>query len=89
MAGVLLAVLDHPAAAGVLLGAAGRLAELCGARRINALLVRTPPEAMLSGEEILSPRREAELRAIEDSRTTAVRAAFDAWAVGLPSRYRH
>ena len=40
MAGVILVVLDHPAAAGALLDAAQRLAALCRATRINALLVR-------------------------------------------------
>jgi hypothetical protein len=45
---VVLVVLDRPAAAAALLAAAWRLAELRGAARINALLVRTPPETMVS-----------------------------------------
>ena len=66
MPDVILVVLDHPAAAGALLAAARRLAELCGAARINALLVRTPPEAMVSpSEEVLTAQREAELRDAE------------------------
>ena len=47
-ADVILVVFDHPAAAGALLNAAQRLAALSGASRINALLVRTLPEAMVS-----------------------------------------
>ena len=82
---VILVVLDHPAAAGALLGAAWRLAELCGAARINALLVRTPPEAMVSpSEEVLTAQREAELRGAEADRANAVRSAFDAWTASAP-----
>jgi nucleotide-binding universal stress UspA family protein len=80
MSGVILTVLDHPTAAVSLLAAARRLAELTGAGRINALLVRAPPEAgIAAGEEILTEWREAELRAAETSRADAVRAIFDSW----------
>jgi nucleotide-binding universal stress UspA family protein len=83
MSGVILTVLDHPAAAGALLAAARRLAELIGAGRINALLVRTPPEAGIAqSEEILTAQREAQLRAAEARRADAVRAIFDAWLPG-------
>jgi nucleotide-binding universal stress UspA family protein len=83
---VVLVVLDHPAATSVLLDAACRLAGLCGAARINALLVRTPPEAMVSpSEEVLTAQREAELRGAEAHRTGAVRASFDTWAANAPT----
>ena len=85
MPDVVLVVLDHPAAAGALLAAASRLAELCGAARINALLVRTPPEAMVSpSEEVLTAQREAVLRSAEDYRAEAVRAIFDTWRANAP-----
>ena len=83
MPGVILTVLDHPAAAARLLTAALRLAALSGADRINALVVRLPPEASISqSEEILSEQREATLRAAEADRAAAVQAAFDAWVPG-------
>ena len=83
MSGVILVVLDHPAAAGVLLAAARQLAELTGARRINALLVRALPEASVApSEEILTVQREAELRAAETTRANAVRSVFDKWLPG-------
>jgi nucleotide-binding universal stress UspA family protein len=84
--GVILVVLDHPARAGVLLDAARQLAALCGASRINALLVRTLPEAMVSpSEEVLTEQREAELRGLEASRATAVRSVFDTRAADVPA----
>jgi nucleotide-binding universal stress UspA family protein len=83
MSGVILTVLDHPADAGALLAAARRLAELTGADRINALLVRSPPDSgMAQSEEILTAQREAELRAAEAGRSDAVRTVFDAWLPG-------
>ena len=86
MSGVILAVLDHPDATGALLNAARRLAELCDATRINALVVRMPPEAMVSpSEEVLTAQREARLRAEEASRAAGVREVFDAWAANLPA----
>lgn len=86
MPGVILAVLDHPAAAGGLLNAAQRLAQLCGATRINAMVVRAPPETMVSAsEEVLTAQRESRLHAEEASRAAKVRISFDAWAAGLPS----
>jgi nucleotide-binding universal stress UspA family protein len=84
MSGVILAVLDHPDAAAALLRAAQRLAELCGATRINALLVRTPPETMISVEEVLTAQRETVLRDEEARRADAVRAEFDAWSAAIP-----
>jgi nucleotide-binding universal stress UspA family protein len=86
MPGVILVVLDHPAAAGALLAAARRLAEHCGATRINALVVRAPPETMISpSEEVLTASREATLRATEAGRAAQLRTAFDTWDADLPS----
>ncbi len=85
MPDVVLVVPEHPEAAGTLLSAARQLAELCDASRINALVVRTPPESLVSpSEEVLTVQHEAELRESEDSRAAAVRAVFDAWAANLP-----
>src|SRR4051812_46457134 len=81
VAGVILTVLDQPSVAGALLGASHCLAGLCQAKRINALLVRSPPEALLAlSEEVLTTRREADLREVEAARARAVRTIFDAWA---------
>jgi nucleotide-binding universal stress UspA family protein len=86
VSGVILAVLDHPEGSGALLDAARRLAYLCSATRINALLVRTPPEAMVSpSEEVLTAQREARLRDAEANRATGVREVFDGWAANLPA----
>jgi nucleotide-binding universal stress UspA family protein len=83
ISGVILTVLDHPATAGVLLAASRRLAELSGAGHVEALLVRTPPEASVAPSgEILSVQREAELRSAEATRSDAVRAVFDGWLPG-------
>jgi nucleotide-binding universal stress UspA family protein len=83
--GVILTVLEHPPAADALLGASRCLAGLCGAARINALLVRTLPEALVSpSEEVLTAQREAELLAVEAARAKAVRSIFEPWASHLP-----
>jgi nucleotide-binding universal stress UspA family protein len=80
MAGVILAVLDHPDAAGALLAAARRLAVLTDATHINALLVRTPPDAGIAqSEEVLTAEREVELRGAELERAAGIKATFDAW----------
>jgi nucleotide-binding universal stress UspA family protein len=80
MSGVILTVLDHPAAASALLSAARRLAALTGATHINALLVRTPADAGIAqSEEILTAEREAELGAAETTRAAGIRAAFESW----------
>lgn len=85
MSSVILAVLDHPPASGGLLAAAGCLADLVGGARINALLIRTPPEAtIVPSEEVLTLRREIEIRALEDSRAAAARTVFQAWAETAP-----
>lgn len=86
MSDVVLVVPEHPAAAGMLLGATRRLAELCKATRIYALVVRTPPEALISpSEEVLTAEREAALRQSEAARAAAVQAEIDAWAADLPA----
>jgi len=85
MSDVVLAILHHPDAAAAVLSAARRLAELCDATRINALVVRTPPEAMISpSEEVLTAAREAELRDAEAARATALHVIFGTWAADLP-----
>jgi nucleotide-binding universal stress UspA family protein len=83
---VILSVLDHPAVAGALLRAAQRLAILCGATRISAMLVRAPPETMVSpNEEVLTAGREAALNDQEAARARKVQAAFEAWLPELPA----
>jgi len=89
MAGVILVVLDHPAAAQALLRAARQLAENNGATRINALAVRAPPETMISpSEEVLTAEREAMMRAAEADRVAKVRQVFDAWVADIPAAIR-
>jgi nucleotide-binding universal stress UspA family protein len=84
--GVILAVLEHPAATGTLLSAAQRLAVLSGAAHINAMVVRAPPETMLpAGTEALPEQQEAAFRAEEASRVARVRTVFDRWAAAQPS----
>ncbi len=86
MAGVVLVVLDHPAAANALLISARHLAELAGATRINALVVRAPPETMVSpSEEVLTAQREEHLHAAEAARVSKVRTVFDAWSADVPA----
>ncbi len=86
MPGIILVVLDQPGAADALLGAARRLAALCGATRIVAMIVRAPPDTMVSpGVEALTLEREAALRAQEANRAARVRSVFDAWSAALPS----
>jgi nucleotide-binding universal stress UspA family protein len=85
MSSVILAVLDHPPASRGLLEAAGCLADLVGGARVNALLVRTPPEAtIVPSEEVLTLQRETEIRASEADRAAAARTVFQAWAETTP-----
>jgi len=85
MSSVILAVLDHPPASSGLLAAASYLADLVGGARVNALLVRTPPEAtIVPSEEVLTLQRETEIRAIEAARAAAARTVFHAWAETTP-----
>ena len=85
MSSVILAVLDHLPASRGLLAAAGCLADLVGGAHVNALLVRTPPEAtIVPSEEVLTLQRETEIRAIEAARAAAARTVFEAWAETTP-----
>src|SRR5579863_6905125 len=86
MSAVVLTVLDHPGAAKALLDAARQLAEHCGAARINAMVVRVPPETLISpSEEVLTEHTKARLDAAEADRAGKVRDVFDAWAATAPS----
>ncbi|MBS0562068.1 MAG: universal stress protein [Proteobacteria bacterium] len=80
MPGVVLAILDVPEGVPALLAAATRLAALAGGAALDALVVRAPPEAsIVPSEQVLTVRREAELRAVEEQRALALAAATDAW----------
>lgn len=86
MSGVILVYLAQPGAARSLLLAAEHLASLCTAQRINVLAVRRPPvETIIPTEEVLTPEREARLRAEEQQRVTALKTAFDRWGAELPA----
>lgn len=81
MRGVILTLLERPDTAPDLLAASERLAGLMGGARIDALVVRMPPEAtILPGEEVLTRQREARIREQEEQRAAALRTAFDNWA---------
>jgi nucleotide-binding universal stress UspA family protein len=81
MPGVILAVLDDPAASARLLAAAARLAELSGGAVINALISRSPPLAsIIASEEVLTKQREALLRAEEQARAASLAEVFRDWA---------
>jgi nucleotide-binding universal stress UspA family protein len=80
MPGVILAVLDHPEETPGLLTAASCLADLIGGAVINALIVRTPPQATITSEEVLTKRRESHIRAQEQARATAITEAFEDWS---------
>jgi nucleotide-binding universal stress UspA family protein len=81
MPGVILAVLDDPAASARLLAAAARLAELSGGAVINALISRSPPLAsIIAGEEVLTKQQEALLRAKEQTRAASLAEVFRDWA---------
>ena len=89
MAGVILVVLDQPAATEALLDAARQLAAHCGAGRINAMVVRALPETLISpSEEVLTEPREEDLRALEAGRAGKVREVFDTWAATMPRGVR-
>lgn len=81
MGGVILALLDRPAATNQVLAAAQHAAQLMGATRINAMAVRTPPIEMVSATEgFLTFRDDAPARAEEDARLGALHDAYHAWA---------
>jgi nucleotide-binding universal stress UspA family protein len=80
MQGVILAVIEHPETAGRVLTAAQRLGQLMGSARIEALAIRTPPDAaILPSEEVLTRKHELQIREREQARITALKAAFDRW----------
>jgi len=80
MPGVVLAILDAPEGVPALLAAATCLAALSGGAALDALVVRAPPEAaIVPSEQVLTARREQELRAIEEQRALALATAADAW----------
>jgi nucleotide-binding universal stress UspA family protein len=82
MPNVILAVLELPEVASRVLAAAGRLAQLTGAVRINGLAIRIPPiETVMRTEEILSEKAELRIRAEEWQRADRLKTIFDAWAV--------
>jgi nucleotide-binding universal stress UspA family protein len=81
MSGVILALLERPAAAGAVLDAARRTAKLMGATRINVLATRAPPIDILSAAEgFMTLPDDAPDREAEDSRIGALHDAFQVWA---------
>ena len=80
MPGVILVVLDHPEQTSGLLSAASCLADLIGGAVINALIVRTPPQATVTSEEVLTKQRESHIRAQEQVRADAITDAFRDWS---------
>jgi nucleotide-binding universal stress UspA family protein len=81
MPGVILTLLERPAASPGLLAASACLAELMGGARIEVLAVRVPPEStILPSEEVLTTRHAACIRDREAARVAALRQAFDAWS---------
>jgi nucleotide-binding universal stress UspA family protein len=81
MSGVILALLERPAAANAVLAAARRSAQLMGATRINVLAIRTPPMDILSASEglITLPVMTTDSGA-EGTRIALLHDIFDAWA---------
>ncbi len=88
MPGVILVVLDHPEATSGLLTAASCLADLTGGAVIRALIVRTPPQASVTSEEVLTKQRENQIRALEQERAAAITVAFEDWSRGSISTAR-
>jgi len=87
MPNVIPAVVELPEAAACVLAAAGRLAELTGAARINGLAIRLPPiETVIRTEDILCKATEIRIRAEEQQRADTLKSIFDAWAVTLQPR---
>jgi nucleotide-binding universal stress UspA family protein len=81
MTGVILAVLEQPAAAADVLTAARRAAQLMGATRINVLAVRAPAIGMVTAAEgFLTFPDDGPLRAAETARVAALQATFKDWA---------
>jgi nucleotide-binding universal stress UspA family protein len=83
LSGVILALLERPAAAAPVLAAARRSAQLMGATRINVVAIRTPPMDILAATEglVTLPDRGPD-RALEAARIDALHDIFQAWASG-------
>jgi nucleotide-binding universal stress UspA family protein len=80
MPGVILAYLDQPTAAPILLRAAAHLADLIGAAEVQALIVRMPPEAtIMPTEEVLTTQQANQIRAQEQTRAAGLAAVFEDW----------
>lgn len=75
---VVLAVLHAPDDTSALLNAGIRLLEIGGGGRLQALAVRMPPAAnIMPSEEVLTPAREAALRAEQEHWSGQLRALVD------------
>ena len=86
MSGVILALPDRPEFALRVLAAAACLAELTHSRRINVLVVRTPPAStILPSEEILSRKDESRIRNEESQRAETLKQIFDGWSRSAPA----
>jgi nucleotide-binding universal stress UspA family protein len=81
MTGVILALLECPAAADRILTAARRAAQLMGATRINVLAIRTPPIDMVTATEgLLAFPDDTQARTADAARIAALHDAFHSWA---------
>ncbi|WP_135465621.1 universal stress protein [Crenalkalicoccus roseus] len=93
MRGIVLVLLERPDRADSLLAAAGRLAELLGGARIDALAVRVPPETtILPSEEVMTREHHDRIVAREQARMAALRRSFEPWALrvsagGMPASW--
>jgi hypothetical protein len=86
MQSVILAVLADPEAALRTLSAAFWLALATGQARIDALVIRTPPQAtILPTEEVLTRQDAERIRAREQERVAALQAVYAAWTATLPA----
>ena len=84
-AGVL-AVLDRPETAGMVLDAAARWQALQGGGAVRALAIHpAPATSFLPSEEVLTAERAAELAATRRDHLGALRTAFDAWVRARPT----
>ncbi len=84
-AGVL-AVLERPETAGMVLDAAARWQALQGGGAVRALAIHpAPATSFLPSEEVLTAERAAELAAIRRDHLGALRTAFAAWVRAQPT----
>src|SRR5689334_21899551 len=83
MAREILAVLDDPVVASLILSSASHLALQGVGSLIHVLAIRTPPLAtILPTEEMLTETDEQRIASAEAARMAGLRTAYDAW---LPS----